>query len=510
MRRVLFFSAVFGLTTLAGCGEPTCSDADSIATYPDADGDGVGDADAPEPSCAGVIPAGRTLESGDCDDNEPLAVPGKLEECDGIDNNCDGVIDEGLGQGTYYADADGDGFGDAATAVTTCSPGPGYAANGDDCDDTQATANPDATEVCDGIDNNCDGLVDDDDPTTDPLTFTEWYADADGDGFGADGQSAGRCEGPPGSSDVPGDCNDNNPDINPNGLEVCSGFDEDCDGLIDDEDPDVDPLTQTEFFTDADLDGYGDANNLILACSAIPGAVNNSDDCDDTDPLVNLDTDWYEDLDGDGIGAGPSLGFQCLPPVIGAVPVGADCDDLNPAVYPGAPEICQDGIDQDCDGADNGCCDQLDTTYAGGNGLDGIMFNITALNAVEIDTFDISLDSNIVRDIEVYYKAGSWVGFHANAGAWTLAGTAPGVVSVGTGLPTPLPLALGIQIPAGQTYGIYVTTTAGGMDYTTGNNTDAVHSSNGDIEIKEGRGMSYPFSGGFEPRIFNGTVYYCF
>ena len=94
----------------------------------------------------------------DCDDTDNTINPGATEVCDGVDNDCDTLIDEGLGGTTYYADADADTYGDLATTTTSCSGSPpvGYVADSTDCDDTDASVNPAATEVCgDGIDQDC-------------------------------------------------------------------------------------------------------------------------------------------------------------------------------------------------------------------------------------------------------------------------------------------------------------------------------------------------------------------
>ena len=79
--------------------------------------------------------------------------------CDGKDNDCDGFTDEGV-KNTYYFDDDNDGFGDSTISVSACSPPADYVADDQDCDDSDENVNPDATEVCDGEDNNCDGNVD--------------------------------------------------------------------------------------------------------------------------------------------------------------------------------------------------------------------------------------------------------------------------------------------------------------------------------------------------------------
>jgi hypothetical protein len=207
----------------------------------------------------------------DCDDTDPAVNPGAEEMCDGIDNNCDGQIDEGC----YFCliDSDKDGY-------TRCN----------DCNDDDPTIHPRAAEFCDGIDNDCDGEIDED---CIPCT-----RDIDGDGYT-------RCN----------DCNDYDPTVYPGAEEVCDGKDNDCNGQIDEGCPIC--------FVDNDNDGY-------TACS--------------------------------------------------------DCNDNNPFVYPGAPEYC-DGKDNDCDGlVDEGLqCGSVDiwvgkgcgAYYRDGDAV-GIYFEVTS------------------------------------------------------------------------------------------------------------------------------------
>ncbi len=100
----------------------------------------------------------------DCNDSDAAINPGAAEICDNIDNNCDGQTDEGV-QTTFYADTDGDGFGDPAVTTMACSAPTGYVSDNADCDDSDANVNPLATETCNGIDDDCDGLTDTDDPS---------------------------------------------------------------------------------------------------------------------------------------------------------------------------------------------------------------------------------------------------------------------------------------------------------------------------------------------------------
>ena len=98
-----------------------------------------------------------------------------------MDNDCDGTIDVGaIDATTWYEDGDGDGYGDPSSTTEACDQPDGYVANDDDCDDDDGAINPDADEVCDNEDNDCDGTVDEDDA----VDATTWYEDGDGDGYG--------------------------------------------------------------------------------------------------------------------------------------------------------------------------------------------------------------------------------------------------------------------------------------------------------------------------------------
>jgi hypothetical protein len=257
---------------------------------------------------------GYFAEIDDCDDERADINPGAIEQCDDIDHDCDGKVDNDIQNIDWFEDGDDDGFGNLMSSVNDCRQPSGFVDNSDDCDDTNLNINPNAEEICDGIDNDCDSDIDDDD--TSVTGQGTWYQDADNDSFGNPAISQLQCASSLGYVSNQDDCDDTNPNINPTANEVCDGNDNDCDGYVDNN-----PVDGSFWYEDVDEDGYGECTSYVLSCSNVDGYVDNPDDCDDSNVDVNPDAD----------------------------------------------EVCEDGIDNDCDNGLNACwwgSDNLeDTTY---------------------------------------------------------------------------------------------------------------------------------------------------
>jgi hypothetical protein len=202
---------------------------DAGTWYIDADSDGYGSTAYTLTQCS--QPSGYVTDATDCDDLTATTSPGATETCNGVDDDCDGTADDGLPTSTWYADDDGDGYGDPAAATTDCAQPSGTVSDDSDCDDTESSISPDGTETCNGVDDDCDGFTDDDDS---PVTGTyTWYADTDGDGYGDLAVTTDACQEPTGYTDDTTDCDDGGATVSPGGSESCNGVDDDCDGDID-------------------------------------------------------------------------------------------------------------------------------------------------------------------------------------------------------------------------------------------------------------------------------------
>ncbi len=194
---------------------------DAATWYVDGDADGFGSASV---SACGQ-PAGTAGVDGDCDDDAPAVNPDANEQCNDIDDDCNGLVDDDIVYVDWFADSDGDGFGDASSRVNDCVQPTDHVADATDCDDAIAAVNPDADELCNGIDDDCSGVADD------GLDYSEWFTDADGDGFGDPDSRIEACAQPAGLVAVGGDCDDARAGTNPAGIEIIDdGVDNDCRG----------------------------------------------------------------------------------------------------------------------------------------------------------------------------------------------------------------------------------------------------------------------------------------
>lgn len=310
----------------------------------------------------------------------------------------------------------------------------GYSSQ-EDCDDYNASIHPNANEVCDGIDNNCDGDIDADDS----LLFDglEGYIDADEDGFGI-GEKGLFCSTTAANND---DCDDTNPDINPFANELCNNIDDNCNTLVDDN-----ALDSIQLFIDADGDGYGSTISFEWGCPPQEGYAEIGGDCNDEsiaqapnieeicdgidndcdgqiddndDSLVTQNINpYYLDSDGDGYGDPQEEYFFCTPPSEEYVLNAQDCDDTLYYVNPGTVYDGCNGIDEDCDG-------QIDEDVKAGWQLLSIDTNadeIYSINPNNGDTTAIGAISGDfkINSMDVSESGISIVHDHQNKQLWEL------------------------------------------------------------------------------------------
>jgi hypothetical protein len=297
----------------------------------------------------------------------------------------------------WYQDSDNDQYGNPLRGRNACNQPAGAVSNNSDCDDSSSAVNPTAPEYCNGVDDNCNGTIDE----SSAVNATTWYLDNDQDGYGNGSRSTVACTAPAFSVADNTDCNDNNAAISPAAQEVCdsANVDEDCDGNADNNDASA--TGTSTFYANADGDGYASMTSTMMLCDATtaypsatmgtdcndasasiyPGATETCDgvdqDCDGTADDGALQT-YYQDSDGDGFGnASVSTTAPCVSAPVGYRLDRTDCNDTSVNIQPYAYDMPSDAIDSDCDGATTGRVsysnatvgDDTSTTVTAGSGF---------------------------------------------------------------------------------------------------------------------------------------------
>ena len=267
----------------------------------------------------------------DCDDQSLLVHPGAPEFCGGVDEDCDGKIDNSA-VGVFYQDLDADGQGNPAQPFTAdqCEAPAGLVNDARDCNDLDPTIFDGATELCNGVDDDCDGLTDDADPSASPDDMTTFYFDDDRDGYAGD-RSETRCDSIIGEALFPTDCNDANLAQYPGAPEVCEdGVVNDCDNL------DAEVCGYTRSRTTSDVT----ARYMAPSNSPFGGAF----------ILVDLDHDGVLDLlaGAEDVSSGRGAVWGVLGPLVGgrtlsATSLGEPGSGLGGAVVNGG-DLDGDGV----------------------------------------------------------------------------------------------------------------------------------------------------------------------
>lgn len=422
---------------------------DGEPMYTDADDDGYGDGEPQGSFCADEgPPAGYSDMSTDCDDEDENSFPGGIEVCDGKDNDCNGDADDGaIDQAIFYPDMDEDGYGDpmGPTVGPACEVAGLWVANAEDCDDGDAEVSPVAEEICDTVDNDCNGAIDE------GLTST-YYVDADGDGHGDPELPSAQCADPgTGYSMSNDDCDDSDASISPSATEgVGDDIDADCDGSeLCFADVDGDGVTADSPAVVASVDAFCDEDGEALASApagdcddgdAALGSVSmdgdcdgvlTADDCDDADEFAVAIAD---DGDCDGVLTDDDCNDE--DGTLGAITADADCDgtltsddcddgdadstvvaedadcdgflteedcdDSDADINPDAEEVLDDDIDNNCDGGDWDTCDG-DYVISGS----APEINISALEYCAAVTGSLTISGTDILDTAALARLGS-------------------------------------------------------------------------------------------------------
>jgi len=322
-----------------------------VTFYADSDLDTFGSTSVTKNACASMIPAGYISKSGDCRDDLSAVNPEATESCNGIDDNCDGRIDEGCSCTEGAKRSCGtSSVGQCQLGEQTCTSGAWGNCVGEILP---------APETCDSLDNDCDSVVDNG-------VQTKYYPDADDDNYGVAENAILGCTIPTsGYAVLPGDCMDSDPLISPAANETCDGKDNNCDGQIDEGCDCIDGATRS-CGSSVGACEFGSESCVLGKWSGVcsGGIKPTAETCDNIDSNCdgNADDDlktlFYLDSDGDSFGDSATTAatlLACVKPS-GYDDDKRDCDDTNPAINPNTAEICDDGIDNNCDGQiDEGC-----------------------------------------------------------------------------------------------------------------------------------------------------------
>lgn len=287
MKLKVIFSVFVVVVMMTACNNDDATSCAEQTWYQDLDNDGFGNPNQTLSSC--TQPNGYVSDNTDCDDNNVNVNPNALEASDGIDNDCDGMVDEcvddaqcGAGEvcvdgtcvqvQTFYADMDNDGYGNPNNSQEAGVAPLGYVVDNTDCDDANSAIHPSATEIIDSyVDEDCNGA-----------TLLTAFADNDGDGYGDPLNSTTfecflPCTNAQEVNNIPAgyvldntDCDDSNININPGAAEyTLDGIDNDCDGLIDECDSNV--SNECDCTDGVDNDGDGDTDCDDSDCTGVSG-----------------------------------------------------------------------------------------------------------------------------------------------------------------------------------------------------------------------------------------------
>lgn len=353
-----------------------------LTYYPDADHDNFGSS-----SAAGIAycnpPAWNLTNNSDCNDLSASIFPGAAEMCNGVDDDCDVLIDDNAGI-PYYADADNDGYGNAAMFIISCSAPNGYVANSADCNDQNVSVNPGAADICDGIDNNCNGIVDENaisvsvtasGPLTgcksDMITLTasgtnistfKWYKGNSGNPVSGQTNATyalnydnttvtaivSNAFGCSATSNIITLSSIANPSasitvLNNGNLNLCQPVELASSGTAN--------YTRQWLRNDIFITGATGINYSPQTGGIYSVIITNASGCSKLSSSITVidPVYYYSDADSDGFGSSADAGTVYCDPPAGKVINNSDCNDLNNKIYPGAPDMC-DGIDNNCNG----------------------------------------------------------------------------------------------------------------------------------------------------------------